>query len=69
MINNVFVKIIEFFIQLLKKTNLDQKILDKIIFNIGIKNILINRKSYSNIKNLQDIAPLIDEEIIKMFKM
>lgn len=54
MIHKIIFKIIDNLLLFLKKINLDKKIFDKVIFNIGIKNISENRKSYSDITNIQN---------------
>ena len=55
MINKIIFKIIKLIILILKKTNLDKSIFDKLIFYIGLNQISENKKIYSNIDNIQKV--------------
>ena len=53
--NKIFFKLIKFLVNLFKKLNLDKFILDKLIFNIGLNQVLENKKIYNEVKNIQEI--------------
>ena len=55
MINKFIFKLIKFITNFLKKNNLDKFFFDKVIFNVGLNQILENRKIYENVKNIQEI--------------
>ena len=53
--NKIFFKLIKVLVNLFKKLNLDKFILDKLIFNIGLNQVLENKKIYNEVKNIQEI--------------
>ena len=53
--NTIFFKFIKNLINLLKKLNLDKFIMDKLIFCIGLNQVLENKKIYNEVKDIQEI--------------
>ena len=55
MLNKIIFKIIKKIVLFLKKINLEKFLFDKLIFYIGLNQILENRKNYNDVKNIQEI--------------
>jgi hypothetical protein len=55
MISKIFLSIIKLLINFLNKLNLDRYLHDKIIYYIGLNQILENRKKYKYIKSIHEI--------------
>ena len=54
MLNKIIFKVIKSVVLFLKKINLKKFLFDKLIFNIGLNQILENKKNYQNVTDISE---------------